>query len=105
MRPFQPMRFHEENANWPIRVDEDGGGFGGLDVTGGGADEPISGGGEDVHAVSSVPMSNSVNFTSGASSVASRTSELTISFEGEVYVFPAVTPEKVHFFSCLLEIA
>lgn len=28
----------------------------------------------------------------------SRTSELTISFEGEVYVFPAVTPEKVPFF-------
>lgn len=27
----------------------------------------------------------------------SRTSELTISFEGEVYVFPAVTPEKVRF--------
>jgi hypothetical protein len=25
----------------------------------------------------------------------SRTSELTLSFEGEVYVFPAVTPEKV----------
>lgn len=25
-----------------------------------------------------------------------RTSELTLSFEGEVYVFPAVTPEKVH---------
>ena len=28
--------------------------------------------------------------------MASRTSELTLSFEGEVYVFPAVTPEKVH---------
>ncbi|KAK7319505.1 hypothetical protein RJT34_04226 [Clitoria ternatea] len=28
-------------------------------------------------------------------SSSSRTSELTISFEGEVYVFPAVTPEKV----------
>lgn len=27
--------------------------------------------------------------------VAQRTSELTLSFEGEVYVFPAVTPEKV----------
>lgn len=26
-----------------------------------------------------------------------RTSELTISFEGEVYVFPAVTPQKVDF--------
>lgn len=29
---------------------------------------------------------------------ASRTSELTLSFEGEVYVFPAVTPEKVNFY-------
>ncbi|MED6197199.1 hypothetical protein PIB30_054412 [Stylosanthes scabra] len=37
--------------------------------------------------------------TSGLSSTATpvqpRTSELTIAFEGEVYVFPAVTPEKV----------
>ena len=32
---------------------------------------------------------------------ASRTSELTIAFEGEVYVFPAVTPEKVGFLVCL----
>ncbi|KAM6576472.1 hypothetical protein CsatB_028309 [Cannabis sativa] len=31
----------------------------------------------------------------GNSGVPSRTSELTIAFEGEVYVFPAVTPEKV----------
>ncbi|KAI8548454.1 hypothetical protein RHMOL_Rhmol07G0275100 [Rhododendron molle] len=30
-----------------------------------------------------------------AAAAASRTSELTLSFEGEVYVFPAVTPEKV----------
>ncbi|XP_061358332.1 GATA transcription factor 19-like [Gastrolobium bilobum] len=30
-----------------------------------------------------------------ASALHSRTSELTVSFEGEVYVFPAVTPEKV----------
>lgn len=27
--------------------------------------------------------------------VPSRTSELTLAFEGEVYVFPSVTPEKV----------
>lgn len=27
-----------------------------------------------------------------------RTGELTMSFEGEVYVFPAVTPQKVQFF-------
>jgi len=32
-----------------------------------------------------------------SSAVYARTSELTISFEGEVYVFPAVTPQKVHF--------
>ncbi|KAL6958530.1 hypothetical protein U1Q18_043404 [Sarracenia purpurea var. burkii] len=31
----------------------------------------------------------------GSVSVASRMSELTLAFEGEVYVFPAVTPEKV----------
>ncbi|XAR48485.1 hypothetical protein NMG60_11031314 [Bertholletia excelsa] len=31
----------------------------------------------------------------GGAVVASRTSELTLAFEGEVYVFPAVTPEKV----------
>lgn len=31
----------------------------------------------------------------GPSSSSSRTSELTLSFEGEVFVFPAVTPEKV----------
>lgn len=32
---------------------------------------------------------------SGNSALTPRTSELTIAFEGEVYVFPAVTPEKV----------
>lgn len=45
---------------------------------------------------------NSVNVTNAASvnyeavvAMPSRTSELTLSFEGEVYVFPAVTPQKV----------
>lgn len=33
----------------------------------------------------------------GGVAMALRTSELTLSFEGEVYVFPAVTPEKVCF--------
>lgn len=32
----------------------------------------------------------------------SRASELTISFEGEVYVFPSVTPEKVQFFTVFI---
>lgn len=31
-----------------------------------------------------------------------RTSELTVAFEGEVYVFPAVTPEKVSAFLSLI---
>lgn len=35
---------------------------------------------------------------SNASAPHPRAGELTISFEGEVYVFPAVTPEKVLFF-------
>lgn len=30
--------------------------------------------------------------------IVTRASELTISFEGEVYVFPSVTPQKVPFF-------
>ncbi|KAH1253245.1 GATA transcription factor 24 [Glycine max] len=45
---------------------------------------------------------NSVNVTNAASvnheavvAMPSRTSELTLSFEGEVYVFPAVTPQKL----------
>jgi len=36
-----------------------------------------------------------------SSALHSRTSELTISFEGEVYVFPAVTPQKVPFIHSL----
>ncbi|GAV66855.1 GATA domain-containing protein/tify domain-containing protein/CCT domain-containing protein [Cephalotus follicularis] len=34
--------------------------------------------------------------------MASRTSELTLAFEGEVFVFPAVTPEKARIYSLLL---
>ncbi|CAK9186576.1 unnamed protein product [Ilex paraguariensis] len=46
---------------------------------------------EDDH-VTSV---NASNHHRGGVVVASRTSELTLAFEGEVYVFPAVKPEKV----------
>ena len=46
---------------------------------------------EDDH-VTSV---NASNHHGGGVLVASRTSELTLAFEGEVYVFPAVTPDKV----------
>ena len=41
-------------------------------------------------------VGSGLSVTNGCA-VQSRTSELTISFEGEVYVFPAVTPEKVFF--------
>lgn len=41
----------------------------------------------------------SSQFTMSRCTNSARTSELTISFEGEVYVFPAVTPDKVR---CLL---
>ncbi|KAF3971607.1 hypothetical protein CMV_004806 [Castanea mollissima] len=37
-----------------------------------------------------------------ASASTSRTSEPTITFEGEVYVFPAVTPDKLEEFQFLL---
>ena len=58
------------------------------DVAGGG-NEWINGVDE---ATSSAGMAASRN-----SALAFRTSELTIAFEGEVYVFPAVTPDKVGF--------
>ncbi|XP_059445747.1 GATA transcription factor 19-like [Corylus avellana] len=59
----------------PIEVEGDDGGS---------EDEYVNGGVEVLEArVRSSPVS------------ASRTSELTVAFEGEVYVFPAVTPEKV----------
>ncbi|KAK4424296.1 GATA transcription factor 24 [Sesamum alatum] len=81
-RPF-------DYANVPIRVHENGGGFDADDISGGGDDTMSSA--EEMSA----PMPISVNNQSSVRLPASRTSELTISFEGEVYVFPAVTPEKV----------
>lgn len=39
--------------------------------------------------------SNNASSSTGGGVAPSRTSELTLSFEGEVYVFPAVTHEKV----------
>lgn len=67
--------------------------------------------GEETHVSKEIP--GNVNRPCSASSSMSsslirrRTSELTIAFEGEVYVFPAVTPDKAIFsllflFSALL---
>lgn len=98
MKPLQTGKYHEEDyVNVQIRVDEDGGGggFEADDISGGGGGEEPMTSAEKVHGVSSVQMPNTVISAARASSTVTRTSELTISFEGEVYVFPAVTPEKV----------
>ncbi|KAK7311666.1 hypothetical protein RJT34_09949 [Clitoria ternatea] len=77
----QPLQFQDPAIL--IDDDEDDDGEGGGDAT----DEL-----EDANV-------NPVNVASGKHDVVvampSRTSELTLSFEGEVYVFPAVTPQKV----------
>ncbi|XP_050938274.1 GATA transcription factor 24-like isoform X1 [Cucumis melo] len=82
-RPFQehvqvPSMMGDDDGEY-----EDGGGGGG----GGGGD--VMDDVEEAH-MTSVSVANH-----GGLVMASRTSELTLSFEGEVYVFPAVTPEKV----------
>ncbi|KAH6767018.1 ZIM-like 1 [Perilla frutescens var. hirtella] len=77
-RPF-------DYASVPIRVHENGGGFDADDISGGG--ETMSSPEEMSTPIAATPVNSQCSL--------SRSSELTISFEGEVYVFPAVTPEKV----------
>ena len=99
-QPLQVRPF-EDHMQGPIPIDDDddGGGDYEDDVAGNDGEDDAMDDMEENH----VNM-NSVNVAEhGALVMASRTSELTLSFEGEVYVFPAVTPEKVcvclfHFF-------
>ncbi|KAL2936741.1 GATA transcription factor 28 [Bienertia sinuspersici] len=65
-------------------------------------------GGEEAHVSIAIPENvNRPSVMCSASSSSSnrkRTSELTIAFEGEVYVFPAVTPDKaisLYIFCCI----
>lgn len=89
----QPLqaRSIEEHGRAPIQVEDDDG-----DYEDGGDDgmEDM----EEVH-VNSVSVEKRGGGGGGGGGggvvMAYRTSELTLSFEGEVYVFPAVTPEKV----------
>ncbi|KAJ7958901.1 GATA transcription factor [Quillaja saponaria] len=84
----QPLqaRPSEDHVSGPIPIEDDDGEY--EDGSGGGGDDTM----EDVENVNN----NSVSIANhGGVVMASRTSELTLSFEGEVYVFPAVTPEKV----------
>ncbi|KAL7206087.1 hypothetical protein ACSBR2_018908 [Camellia fascicularis] len=80
--PHEELEDHMQVSS--IRVDEDGGG-GGFEA------DDVSGGCAVEVQVNSVilPVNNN------PVALPSPTSELSISFEGEVYVFPAVTPEKV----------
>lgn len=87
MDAMKPRPCGEDYMIMPIRVHDNGGGFEAGD-NGVGGEEKMSSSEE-----MSTPMAVPVNYQSRTP--ASRTSELTISFEGEVYVFPAVTPEKV----------
>ncbi|KAL4311077.1 hypothetical protein GQ457_01G011130 [Hibiscus cannabinus] len=95
-QPLQPRPF-EEHVRGTIRIGDDDGDY---------EDDAM----DDLEEVTNV---NSVNVAEHGTGVqggvvgggggaagggvvmASRTSELTLSFEGEVYVFPAVSPEKV----------
>lgn len=63
-----------------------------IEVEGGSEDEYVNGGAP--HEAMNVVEEVEARVNSG-SVLKSRTSELTVAFEGEVYVFPAVTPEKV----------
>ena len=80
----------EEHGRGPIQVEDDDGDY-----------EDGGDGMEDMEEVPVNPVSVAERGGGGGGGrgggvvMASRTSELTLSFEGEVYVFPAVTPEKV----------
>ncbi|PON98355.1 GATA transcription factor [Trema orientale] len=79
-RPLQARPYIDEGdrvAQIPVQFEGDGVGFGSL-----------NGGVGEARRDSSMAAARN-------SGLPSRTSELTIAFEGEVYVFPAVTPEKV----------
>lgn len=75
-----PLQFERDDVG--ARIDVDVGG--GREVSMNGVEDRTSSG-----------MAVSRN-----SALHSRTSELTVAFEGEVYVFPAVTPEKVGYLCC-----
>ncbi|XP_059653231.1 GATA transcription factor 28-like isoform X2 [Cornus florida] len=77
----------EDHMQVSIRVDENGGGFEADDGSEG-CDDDAMNSAEEVHMNPTVPVNHST-------ALLSQTSELTLSFEGEVYVFPAVTHEKV----------
>lgn len=77
-----------EYASMPIRVHENGGGF---DISS-----------RDAAMLRTDEISAPVNTQSSLLLPTARTTELTISFQGQLYVFPAVTPEKVRLYPNIL---
>eukprot|EP00258_Populus_trichocarpa_P035421 XP_024451440.1 GATA transcription factor 24 isoform X1 [Populus trichocarpa] len=93
-QPLQARPYKDHRTRAPIQIEDDDDG---EYEDGDGMDDM-----EEEAAVAQVNSGVSVaehNHGAGGGGggvvIASRTSELTLSFEGEVYVFPAVTPEKV----------
>lgn len=74
-QPLQARRPFEEPEDQLVHVP--------IEVEGGSENEAMNG------------MEEAEARVNSGSVLKSRTSELTLAFEGEVYVFPAVTPEKV----------
>ncbi|KAJ4966245.1 hypothetical protein NE237_018094 [Protea cynaroides] len=88
-QPLQtrPYEGHEDHMQFPIQIDDDEGVY---------EADGIGGGGDDaMNDVDEVQMNSRNPVDQNVVAISSRTSELTLSFEGEVYVFHAVTPEKV----------
>jgi len=95
-QPLQARPYKDHRTRAPIQIEDDDDG---EYEDGDGMDDM-----EEEAAVAQVNSGVSVaehnHGAGGGVVIASRTSELTLSFEGEVYVFPAVTPEKVSHFFC-----
>ncbi|OUZ99755.1 zinc finger protein [Macleaya cordata] len=90
-RPFEGHNDYEDHMHIPIEIDDDEEGGYEDDGVDGGDDETMDDGEEEIQMNSG----NSRVQQHTTIPLASRASELTLSFEGEVYVFHAVTPEKV----------
>ncbi|XP_042495237.1 GATA transcription factor 24-like isoform X2 [Macadamia integrifolia] len=88
-QPLQSRSYegHDDHMQTPVQI---------VDVEGGYETDGIGGGGDDaMDDVDEIRMNSGNPVDQNVVAVSARTSELTLSFEGEVYVFHAVTPEKV----------
>ncbi|KAH9756144.1 hypothetical protein KPL71_016003 [Citrus sinensis] len=104
-QPLQARPFEEHARAPPIQIEDEDGDY----EDGEGMDDIDEGNINSINIINNNNnnnTNNNSNISNNRSMVnvaehgvvvaaASRTSELTLSFEGEVYVFPAVTPEKV----------